>query len=136
MNFLFILLVLVFPVTLYAAVTTTKAISCTMHIQCPTTHFCNSKQRVCVYKYAVNQTCARGIECTSDKCYASICRKSCKTDNDCSLKKEYCTTEKYCTEKHCYACIRNVQCANNNCRYSICERSTCLSALAALRKNK
>jgi hypothetical protein len=106
-----------------------------MHIQCPSTHFCNSKQRICVQKYAVNRTCARAIQCTSGNCYDNLCRKSCKTDNDCSLTKEYCTTQKYCTSKHCNACIRNAQCADNNCRFSLCVKSTCIPALSALRKN-
>jgi hypothetical protein len=140
MNLQFILrviLLLVFPPILYAAAitSTTKSssISCTMQIHCPATYFCNPKPRVCVEKAAVNQTCARSVECASEKCFANICRKKCTTDNDCSLKTEFCALERYCAEKHCSSCKRNGQCANNNCQTSICERTTCLSALASLR---
>lgn len=138
-----ILLLVLLPITLYAAnittTTTTTAAApirtCTTATHCPSTYYCNTKQHVCQVKRSVNSTCDASTECASGKCHDKICRKVCQSDNDCSLTKEYCTIRKYCQAKHCSACIRNAQCANNHCRLFHCASDTCKTALAALQKH-
>lgn len=113
----------------------TTIISCQSQSRCPSTHFCNLRQRVCVTKFSAGSICSNDVECLSDKCFEKICRRSCSNDNECSLTKEYCTTfTKYCQEKHCGLCTRNVQCANNRCGFLHCVSTNCSSALIELQK--
>lgn len=133
MYLLFAILLVLLPATLYTLNTTNvPIITCTRPTECPSTHFCNSQQRVCVLKYSINSTCECSMQCLNGKCYENICRKSCTIDNECSLTKEYCTIQNYCLEKHCKICTRNAQCANNYCYYFYCKTDTCITALAAL----
>lgn len=118
--------------------TTTLApiISCQVQRQCPSTHFCNLRQRICVRKYLVGTSCAIDRECASGKCHDHFCRRSCNSDRDCQMSKEYCTVfSNVCQMKHCGLCTRDAQCANNRCAFLRCASTNCTAALAALQKN-
>lgn len=127
--FLFAILLIIFPNTIKTA-----TITCRKNTQCPNTHYCNLKHRLCILKQSVNGTCSSNQECLSDKCYGSICRQGCNSDNNCSLTKEYCTQNKYCARKHCKFCWRNAECANNYCRSNVCEKTNCSTVLNNLFK--
>ncbi|CAF2155894.1 unnamed protein product [Rotaria magnacalcarata] len=116
-------------------ITDTMSVStCTKQAQCPTTHFCNNKQRICMLKYAVNSSCEHDLECDGEKCFYDICRQLCVSDSDCSLTKEYCSISKYCTAKYCGMCLRDAHCANNRCHFFHCTSTDCTTALEAINK--
>lgn len=126
---------ILFLATTSALITTRSSIiACTSHGQCPHTHFCSIQQHVCVLKRSIAGLCTRDIECSSGKCHEHICRRTCKTNQECSLTKEYCSSRNFCSSKHCSFCTRNAQCANNQCSFFYCKKDTCLTALAALQR--
>jgi len=109
-----ILSLLLFSPTLFAFNTTNKfwapIIAWQKDLQCTSsTHFFNTQQHVCIFKYSLNSTCQHDYECLTDKYYDQLC----KEDKDCSISN-------YCKSKHCGSCIRDVQCANHHCHLFHC----------------
>ena len=131
---MYLLYAILFSATTSALTTRSSIIYCTNYGQCPSTHYCNTQQRVCVIKRSVAGLCTHDIECSSKKCHENICRRTCKVDADCSLTKEYCSNKNFCSSKHCSFCTRDVQCVNNRCQLFHCKQENCLVALATLQR--